>query len=71
MSDPKDLNSEWCQPEKVYAVVAHATPEFGPERLEFNDVAAAGTQIVVDGGENPHCRLSVNGAKFREVPPAQ
>ena len=55
----------WCQPEKEYAVVADAKPEFGPGRLKFYDVAAAGTQIVVDGGENPRCRLSVDGAKPR------
>jgi hypothetical protein len=56
-ADPKDFDRERGDAEEEDTVVAGAEAEFGAGRLEFDHVAGAGGEVVIDRLENANCRF--------------
>ncbi len=64
MADSKDFDRERSDAEEEDTVVAGAEAEFGARRLEFDDVAGTGGEVVIDSLENADRRFPVDCSKF-------
>lgn len=64
MKHAQDLDGEFFFRQKKDAIVADAKAELVTRGLELFHVARAGSEIAIDGAQNPECCLAVNGAEI-------